>query len=206
MTFTHGSYTVAWVCALPLELAAAKAVLDELHPLLPQPKSDQNVYMLGSVSGHNIVLACFPAGIYGTISATAVVSHLMSTYPNIRFGLMVGIGGGVPSENPDIRLGDIVVSKPTDTSSGVIQYDYGKAHQNGHFYPTGFLQKPPPLLLKAVAQTESDYILGKSPFGEIMSRPSHLQKEEAQRLFRRPSNDKLFHPTYNHVGDWSKPL
>lgn len=199
--FTHGSYTVAWVCALPLELAAAKAVLDEIHPSLPQNKSDQNVYTLGSASGHNIVLACLPSGVYGTISAAAVVSHLMSTYPNIRFGLMVGIGGGVPRENPDIRLGDIVVSKPTDTSGGVIQYDYGKTLQNGHLYPTGFLQKPPPLLLKAIAQTESDYILGKSPFGGIMSRASALQEEEVQRRFRRPSNDKLFHPTSDHVGD-----
>lgn len=73
------------------------------------------------MSGHNVVVACLPAGVYGTTSATAAVSHLMSTYQNIRFGLMVGVGGGVPRVNPDIRLGDIVVSKPTDTSSGVIQ-------------------------------------------------------------------------------------
>jgi hypothetical protein len=39
---------------------------------------------------------------------------------------MVGIGGGVHSEENDIRLGDIVDSKPTEQSGGVIQYDFGK--------------------------------------------------------------------------------
>jgi hypothetical protein len=34
---------------------------------------------------------------------------------------MVGIGGGLLSSADDIRLGDIVVSKPSGTSVGVIQ-------------------------------------------------------------------------------------
>lgn len=38
---------------------------------------------------------------------------------------MVGIGGGVPSEKNDIRLGDIVVSAPRDGEGGVFQYDFG---------------------------------------------------------------------------------
>ncbi|KAL5047504.1 hypothetical protein BDW71DRAFT_206262 [Aspergillus fruticulosus] len=82
MSFTHGSYTVAWISALPLELAAAKVILDEVHPTLPQPKTDRNVYTLGSISGHNVVVVCLPTGVYGTISAAAAVSHLKSTYQN----------------------------------------------------------------------------------------------------------------------------
>ncbi|KAL4861384.1 hypothetical protein BDV12DRAFT_180362 [Aspergillus spectabilis] len=199
MTFTHGSYTVAWICALSLELAAAKVVLDESHPTLPQPKSDHNIYTLGSVSGHNVVVACLPAGVYGTISATAAVSHLMTTYQNVRFGLMVGVGGGVPRGNPDIRLGDIVVSKPTNTSSGVIQYDYGKTLQSGRFHRTGSLNKPPPLLLKVIAQMESDHILRKASLSNIIA--SSLHKEEVRKQFSRPSKDQLFHTTYDHVRD-----
>ncbi|THC89018.1 hypothetical protein EYZ11_011538 [Aspergillus tanneri] len=110
MASTHDDYTVAWICALPLEIAAAKIMLDEVHPPLSQTHADHNVYTLGSISGHNVVVACLPAGVYGTISASTVVSHLVSTYPNIQFGLMVGIGGGVPSKTVDIRLGDVTVS------------------------------------------------------------------------------------------------
>jgi nucleoside phosphorylase len=36
---------------------------------------------------------------------------------------MVGIGGGVPTAKNDIRLGDVVVSKPTVLGIGVVHYD-----------------------------------------------------------------------------------
>jgi nucleoside phosphorylase len=109
---THENYTVAWICALPLEAAAAKAILDKIHPQLSQLSSDDNAYTLGEISGHNIVVVCLPLGMYGTIAAATVAANMRTTFPSIRFGLMVGIGGGVPSTNNDIRLGDVVVSKP----------------------------------------------------------------------------------------------
>ncbi|KAF7586994.1 hypothetical protein BBP40_007886 [Aspergillus hancockii] len=52
--------------------------------------------------------------------------QLLSSSRFIRFGLVVGIGGGVPSNDVHIGLGDIVVSKPTNSHGGVMQYDYGK--------------------------------------------------------------------------------
>ncbi|RHZ65358.1 uncharacterized protein CDV56_109374 [Aspergillus thermomutatus] len=195
---SHSDYTVAWICALPLETAAAKVMLDEVHASLPQPETDHNVYTLGNVSGHNVVMACLPSGVYGTISASTVVSHMVSTYPNIRFGLMVGIGGGVPSKSADIRLGDVVVSKPTATSGGVIQYDYGKTLRGGRFQRTGSLNKPPPVLLKAVAQMESDYMTGKNLVSKIIG--DVLQKEEIRGKFSRPECDWLFQWTYDHKG------
>lgn len=198
MAFTHRDYTVAWICALSLELAVAKAMLDEVHTCLSQPESDHNVYTLGSISGHNVVVACLPAGVYGTISASSVVSHTISTFPNIRFGLMVGIGGGVPSESADVRLGDVVVSKPAANSGGVVQYDYGKTLRDGQFQRTGSLNKPPPVLLKAMSQMESDCMTGKNLVGKIMVEA--LQKEEIRKQFSRPKYDWLFEGTYNHEG------
>jgi len=46
---------------------------------------------------------------------------------------MVGIGGGVPcnGHGTDIRLGDVVVSKPTGSYGGVVQYDRGKVTSGG---------------------------------------------------------------------------
>ncbi|KAI3015357.1 hypothetical protein CBS147347_11230 [Aspergillus niger] len=199
MPFTHDDYTVAWICALPLELAAAKAMLDDVHPPLPQPQSDHNVYTLGRIGSHNVVVACLPGGVYGTISATGVVSHMVSTFPTLRsgFGLMVGIGGGVPSPRNDIRLGDVVVSRPTTTSSGVIQFDYGKTLRGGQFQHTGSLNKPPPVLLKAVSQLESGYMTGKRPTREILNDTLH-KIEKIRKEFSRPKVDWLFLPTYDH--------
>jgi hypothetical protein len=31
MRFSHDDYTVAWICALPLEMTAAKTILNKLH-------------------------------------------------------------------------------------------------------------------------------------------------------------------------------
>ncbi|OJJ66803.1 hypothetical protein ASPBRDRAFT_97680, partial [Aspergillus brasiliensis CBS 101740] len=199
MSFTHDDYTVAWICALPLELAAAKAMLDDVHPPLPQPESDHNVYTLGRMGSHNVVVACLPGGVYGTISATGGVSHMVSTFPTLRsgFGLMVGIGGGVPSPRHDIRLGDVVVSRPTTNSSGVIQFDYGKTLRGGRFQHTGSLNKPPPVLLKAVSQLESGCMTGKRPISEILIDTLH-KSEKVREEFLRPKVDWLFSPTYDH--------
>jgi nucleoside phosphorylase len=123
---THADYTMAWICALPLEAAATTVMLNETHPKLSQPVVDDNVYILGEIAGHNIVIVCLPSGVYGTTSAATVAAQMRLTFPSVRFGLMVRIGGGVPSTRNDIRLGDIVVSKPTGALGGVMQYDYGK--------------------------------------------------------------------------------
>jgi hypothetical protein len=76
----YDGYTVAWICALPLELAAAKVMLDKIHPTPSIPTSDSNAYILGNLKGHNIVIACLPTGRYGTISAATVLSNLVSTF------------------------------------------------------------------------------------------------------------------------------
>ena len=95
---SRDSYTVGWVCALPLEMAAAKAMLDDIHPDLPPDPSmnDTNIYVLGSLRGHNVVLASPPLGVYGSTSAAAVATQMLESFKFIRFSLLVGIGGGVP--------------------------------------------------------------------------------------------------------------
>jgi nucleoside phosphorylase len=99
---------------------AAKLLLDKIHPPLPRLPRDQNSYIFGSIREHNIVIASLPTGAYSNTSATTVRIQLLSSFHAIRFGFIVGIGGGVPNSNADIRLGDIVVSQPTNTSGGVI--------------------------------------------------------------------------------------
>jgi hypothetical protein len=184
MSFTHDYYTVAWICGCPLEMAAAKNMLDNVHPSLPQPATDHNAYTLGNVTGHNVVVACLPSGIYGTTSAAIVLAHMLPTFPPRRFGLMVGIGGGVPSKNADIHLGDVVVSIPTMSSGGVIQYDYGKTLCDGRLQRTGSLNKPPQYLFTAVSQIRSDYMvrdsLIKKGISEIVQK-HQIMKEQFSR-------------------------
>lgn len=121
------NYTVGWICAIPTEYVAARAFLDKVHEG-PEYVSDRdnNDYTLGKVGRHNVVIAVLPDGEYGTASAASVASDMLHSFPNIRIGLLVGIGGGAPSTDHDIRLGDVVVSSPYGGNSGVFQYDFGK--------------------------------------------------------------------------------
>lgn len=47
--FTNSSYTIGWLCASEVELAATQAPLDERHPELLLGKGDSNAYVLGQI-------------------------------------------------------------------------------------------------------------------------------------------------------------
>lgn len=150
-SLTHRDYSVGWICALPKERAAAHAMLDQEHEPLSQPAHDHNTYTLGSIGNHNIVIACLPNGEIGNNAAANIVTQMINTFPSIKFGLMVGIGGGIPGR---VRLGDIVVSRPSGPFPGVVQWDLGKAEKLG-FKRTGALDRPPRILLTALAKLEA---------------------------------------------------
>ncbi|KAF2187448.1 purine and uridine phosphorylase [Zopfia rhizophila CBS 207.26] len=188
-------YTVGWVCALPDELAAAAELLDEEHQRHPNSLNDDNLYTLGCMNGHNVVIACLPAGRPGTSSAATVASHMKSTFTSVRFGLMVGIGGGVPSGDFDIRLGDVVISQPQLDHGGVIQYDFGKTGPSG-FRRTGALNTPPAFLLSAVSTLRANHYRDQSsllPNIAIIGRRPRFTPASA-------GPDILFEATYDHVG------
>ena len=186
---------MGWVCALPIELAAAQEMLDEEHEDLEQDENDNNLYSLGRIGDHNVVIVCLPAGLIGNNPAAAVATQMRSTFRSVRFGLMVGIGGSVPSAEADIRLGDVVVSQPDQGYGGVIQYDFGKAAPSG-FHGTGFLNSPPPILLSAVAKMQANHLRRKSKLSEHVSKLRRLL--ELTRDTTGP--DVLFEASYNHAG------
>jgi nucleoside phosphorylase len=199
-------YTVGWICATNIELRAAKAMLDVKHELVDsQHKHDDNVYQLGSINKHNVVIAVLPE--YGTVNAAIAGKSMQSTFVNLRFGLLVGVGGGIPSEKNDIRLGDIAVSMPSGTEPGVIEYDKGK-RTTGEFVRTGSLDKPPRLLLNATKtlKAESARTLG----GEIMElvrgtfqdEDGEEDDDEEDPVFRYPAHldDTLYENGYRALG------
>src|SRR5271156_4420916 len=118
----HDDYTVVWVCALATEMALAVAMLDERHDSLPQDRRDHNSYILGRIGHHNVAIVCLPEGVMGITSAARVAEDISWTLGALGFGVMVGMGAGVPSTENDIRLGDVVVRKPMGSMGGVIQY------------------------------------------------------------------------------------
>lgn len=200
MTLSHEDYTVGWICALTTERVAAHAMLDEVHNRLPRHANDSNIYVLGRIGQHNVAIACLPE--YGTVSAAKAATMMQFSFPSIRFGLMVGIGGGIPSALVDIRLGDIVVSAPTGTEPGVVQYDLGRMEKGGNFHRKGTLSRPPTLLLNAVKALQAKYNLEEKLSEHILEGfKRHFPKWARGREYPGAEFDRLFVADYNHVDD-----
>jgi nucleoside phosphorylase len=152
-------YTVGWICALETEYVAARAFLDRKHDR-PETfsRNDTNHYTLVEIGGHHVVIAALLNEACGTASAAMVARDMAHSFPNIRFGLLVGIGSGAPSTKHDIRLGDVVVSSPRNGRDGLVQYDFGKDYQGQEFQQTGFLNQPPTILRTAVSGLRARYV------------------------------------------------
>jgi hypothetical protein len=130
-------YKVAWIAPLEIEAKAALYLLDERHRgRFPVDRGDDYVFLAGAMGGHNIIIATLPAGQeYGTGSAAALASQVKKSFPNLWFGLLVGVAAGLPdlSRVPirDIRLGDVLVGLPDGESAGLVPYDLGKETEDG---------------------------------------------------------------------------
>ncbi|KEF58601.1 uncharacterized protein A1O9_06527 [Exophiala aquamarina CBS 119918] len=201
MPLSHTDYTVGCICPMGVELAPMKAMLDTFHPSLPTPRY-QNTYTLGEIGGHNIVIAVLPE--VGTDAAATVAVQLMNDCPSIRFGLLVGIGGGLPSgdeDGMDIRLGDVVVSKPVASLGGVVQYDLGKYSTSGGFERIGVLAKPPALRCASVESLAADHRMKGPQVPHLLS--TMLQQYPAMKEeYSHPGidADRLYRADYQHSG------
>ncbi|KAL7962042.1 nucleoside phosphorylase domain-containing protein [Trichoderma compactum] len=132
-------------------------------------------------SKHNIVITVLPRDEYGIAAAANVATDLLRSVPNIRIGLLVGIGGGAPSEKHDIRLGDVVTIQ-------------GESFRN-----TGFLNMPPTVLRTAVSSLRTQHKRKghrlKEDIDNVLKKKKRLQRE-----FGRPhaDSDRLFKPGVIH--------
>ncbi|KAL3484771.1 purine and uridine phosphorylase [Aspergillus germanicus] len=196
-------YTVGWICAIRTEFTAAQAFLDEKHQI-PEALSpaDNNAYTVGMIGKHKVVIAVLPDGEYGISSAAGVARDMLHSFPNIKIGLMVGIGGGAPSPKHDIRLGDIVVSATRGGKGGVLQYDFGKAKQNQDFETTGVLNQPPTCLRTALSALQSDYESDGHQLEESVNRVL-AKKPRLQKKYKRPDpdSDRLYKSEFVHPLD-----
>ncbi|KAL3441582.1 hypothetical protein BJX65DRAFT_313670 [Aspergillus insuetus] len=194
-------YHAGIICALAMEHAAVVGMLDEEYLGLRKPPGDNNSYTFGRIGGNNVVVACLPAGVTGTVSAAHVARDMRRTFPDMNVGLMVGIGGGVWSLQRDIRLGDVVVSQPEGIHGGVVQWDFGKTGAGGRFERTGQLNKPPAVLLQALQAAKSRHLTDGIDLGKCLGFMASAKPRLGDKC-RYPGahRDNLFQASYTHSG------
>jgi nucleoside phosphorylase len=198
----HNAFGVGWICALATEFVAVCELLDEEYTVDNLDyKDDANTYAFGRIGQHNIVISCLPKGRYGLSSAASVARDMLRSFPSIRFGLMVGIGGGAPSKRHDIRLGDVVVGCPTSTSGGVINYQYGKSIQRRRFARTGVLAPPPRVLLSALNNLIARHERRGHKIQDTVNRIKSNPRLTARYQSPGRQYDNLFNSQYLHQKD-----
>ncbi|KAM0264307.1 hypothetical protein ACHAQJ_000797 [Trichoderma viride] len=188
--FQPEDYTVSWICALHIEMAAACAVLDRTHRDLPGAPNNTNTYTLGNIGCHNIVITCLPAGDDGTNNAATVASNIEKRFPSINIHLMVGIGGGAPGKL-DLRLGDVVVG------SRVMQYDLGKINGDGQIERSGFSRIPPSNLLTYIIKLRAIHEATPTRVPSILQE-MHNGHPAMTKYAHPNSQDRLFRADYDH--------
>ncbi|KAG9502013.1 hypothetical protein J7337_007723 [Fusarium musae] len=191
-------FLVGWVCILQEEYSAVRHVLDKRYGTDHEAgfisgKGDSNTYELGRIGEHYVVINLPPAGIYGQISAFKIVSGMKSTFPHMRFWMLVGIGGGVPSQRADIRLGDVVLG------TAVLPYKTGKQLEKS-FKITGKTRQPPVELLSVVTQLRHklDHGLSLEQSMEDVLQRRLISQHDPGRKYRRPAIDHLWRSDYIH--------
>lgn len=190
------AYSVGLICALQTEYKAVCRMLDEEFTA-PETVgiNDHNTYVFGRIGGHYVVVGCLPKGRTNNNNAASVASHMVRSFQNLKFALMVGIGGGAPTKKNDIRLGDIVVSVPEGPHPGVVQYDFVKRLHDGKIERTGQLNAPPNLLLSVIQELDRRHTDSRKSDTIAM----HIKRMNDMTDYQRPSRDHLYRSNYVHV-------
>lgn len=195
LELTSDNYTVGIICALHIELMAVRILFDNTHEEVTICSTDSNSYAFGSMGQHNIVTTCLPDGEYGTNAAASVASNIRRSFPRLQTCLFVGIGGGAPTARTDIRLGDVVVSKPVGNSVGVLQYDMIKSLEHGRSQMNGYLHPPPRSVRSALSKMQSDPRLSKAPLEPYLRVIGDANEDYA---CPEVSSDNLYESSYGH--------
>ncbi|PWY92266.1 purine and uridine phosphorylase [Aspergillus heteromorphus CBS 117.55] len=172
-------------------MSAVRFMLDEEHSLTR--RSPLARYICGRLSGYNVVIVTLSINAQGKVFTAVAACELRANFPNLVHFLLVGIGGGVPSQGTDVRLGDVVIGAPGDQHAGIVQYDLGKEQIDG-FVRRGYLAPPPRDLLEILPLEMSTL---ESKF------TSSVKKVQDRCLYPQfirppPEQDLLFESTYPH--------
>jgi len=196
-------YTVGWIAPLPLELTAARSALE---PEYGRIHADGYNYYGGRIGTHEVVLGVQSR--MGTDAAADLAARMQAAFPNIKFFLVVGIGGGVPRYGPvgavsEIVLGDVVVSYPWGNLGGVLRSDSGawEGEVEGRLNIVGHTNGPPDVLLGAVNCLRTSHDTGSGTTIPILLQRMRLKISDEERYKyqdQSPEEDRLFQSDYLH--------
>ena len=97
----------------------------------------------------------------------------------------------------DIRLSDVVVSYPSGTYTGIVQYDYGKLKSKGHVQRKDWFCAPLRKVLVAVDLLRAYHTRPKEPINNMLGIIDELGEEYAYPE-EQMGHDVLYQADYEH--------
>ncbi|RYP10705.1 hypothetical protein DL764_000495 [Monosporascus ibericus] len=199
---TRFDFTIAVICALPLEADAVDALFDchwdDDGPPYDKAPGDPNAYSTGAVGRHNVVLVHMPG--MGKVNAAIVAANCRTSFPNIKLAVVVGVCGVAPfsPDGDEIVLGDVIVS------DGVIQYDLGRQ------LPNKFVRKD--TLLDSLGRPNAEIrallaklkgVRGRKMLRDKIAGYLDALESESELAAQYPgiAYDRLFEATYHHASE-----
>jgi hypothetical protein len=74
-------YTVKWIAALSIKLAATHVILDEVYKKIQGFSSrDNNSYILGRIAEYNVVITGLLARVLGKTSIITITSYIFNVF------------------------------------------------------------------------------------------------------------------------------
>lgn len=180
------NFNIGWICVLKEEYRAAVSILDEKYDDtgLARGQGDRNHYCMGRIGTHNVVINMPPVEMYGLVHASRIALNMRSTFPQLRFTLLVGIAGAAPSSKHDVRLGDVVLG------TKAIPYNTGKM-LDGVFERTGLTRSSPREILEAITYLDQRF------WNEGLSLSQSIERVRSGLPgggadFARPARDRFY--------------
>ncbi len=195
----RGDFKIAILCSLPFEFGAVVALLDHDWDIAGlsygKAAGDPNLYYVYGVFGrHNVVLAFL--GGTGKTSTVAATAGFLTSFPNVKLALIVGVCGAVPfdpdetGDRGEIVLGDVIVS------DGIVQYDFGRR------LPEEFTHVPkqPNAEVRELLDNLRGFGGAKALENKMVGYLDWLRLEESKEAaYPGSAQDRLFEATYRHL-------
>lgn len=160
---------------------------------------ESNVYTLGNMGSHRVVSTKLPSVGHtreAMIAAGNTTTRLLGTFQKVDYVFLIGVGGGVPhftDYTKHVRLGDVVVSAPTESQKFVYLYcDKAVEKETGgiEFETRGWI--PSSLILQEIAcQLQAE---GEDEWAQAAEEGMQILSEVDAADFARPpaTSDKLY--------------
>ncbi|KAI0410232.1 purine and uridine phosphorylase [Xylaria grammica] len=167
---TH--YRIVWLCTHIAAFERARSFMDEIYP---QSTPGPHLYCCARIGHHKLVVFLpqkVPPDKHGPLLRSPI-QRLVQLFPKVKLFLAVGVGGGAPSQQNDIRLGDVVVGLAKDTNKSMFTYDIDKTLVSRRFESVQVFDLP----YSISAARLPDRIVGK-PLPLPPHSTDHLYKSE----------------------------